>query len=138
MLDVISAKPRGGLEALGEKMRKMVATATVAGAVFASVLAGAGTASAAQVNKRCEPSPSRSCSMASGFFSGGTIYVDIDAWLSPGAPGTYFTWTLGSCSGGAYASDPGKTWVCTLPASYYTLTATASFNAPVWELGLRW
>ncbi|WHT21690.1 hypothetical protein N8J89_11670 [Crossiella sp. CA-258035] len=119
-------------------MKKLLATATVAGTVLTGVLLGAGTASAANPTKRCDPNPDRSCSLASGYFPGGTISIDIDAWLRPGAQDTYFTFTIGNCKGGAYANEPARSWTCTLPASFYTLTARASFDAPTWELGLRW
>ncbi|MGO1054896.1 hypothetical protein [Crossiella sp. CA198] len=119
-------------------MKKLLSTATVAATVLAGVLVGAGTASAANPTKRCEPSASRSCSLPSGFFPGGTISIDIDAILRPGAQETWFSFTIGNCKGGAYANDPPRSWTCVLPASFYTLTATASFESPSWELGLRW
>jgi hypothetical protein len=119
-------------------MKKILATAVLAGTVLTTALASAGTASAAQVGTYC--SAVRECKLPSGFFPGGTISIDVDALLpfNPQPSNSYFRWTLGKCWGEGYLFDPPRSWTCTLPASYYTLTATSSLQSADFDLGLRW
>ncbi|MFC9254925.1 hypothetical protein ACFWMR_16325 [Amycolatopsis thailandensis] len=115
-------------------MKKIGAVTLVAGTVLAASLAGAGVASAEEKRGTKCLTPTKECKLASGFFPGGQIHVDIDAI----GQNYYFTWTLGNCKGGAYVADPPRSFTCTLPASFYTLTGRNEPFTVQWEMGLRW
>ncbi|WP_410652252.1 hypothetical protein [Amycolatopsis sp. cmx-4-54] len=119
-------------------MKKIGAAAIVAGTVLGTAITGAGVAGAAGGAGPKDCYTTTSCSLASGFFPGGTIHVDIDATGAPGSPDHWFKWTIGNCSGGGYIHAPAKTESCVLPASFYTLT-TGPLQYPVnWRIGIRW
>lgn len=122
--------------------RILTALAATSVAIIMMIALSPSSALAANPRKTCWDS-AQTCLLDGGYFSGGTISIDVDVSNSNSSVANR-TWRLSingtdKCQASFAVSDPPRSWVCSVPSGTVRLRVVHPiYTTNKTDLGLRW